>query len=283
MNEKAINGRLFNRVGAWLLTGLTAVIAILWTIPVVWALVASFRPMSEPMKIGDVWFGSVLTFANYERAWSLAPFGQYYINTIVIVVTILAVQLVTIVLGGFAFANYRFAGKKWIFFFILLQMMIPATALLAPNFATIRILGLYNTRLAIALPYFGSAFGVFLMRQAFMDVPRDLVDAGTMDGCSWWQLIWHIYLPPSFPSLIAFSLSSITWHWNEFLWPLVITNSDAARPLTAGLVRFTQLGEIGAQWPLLSAATLIVIIPLLIIFLIFQRHFVESFLHTGIK
>jgi sn-glycerol 3-phosphate transport system permease protein len=83
--------------------------------------------------------------------------------------------------------------------------------------------------------------------------------------------------------LIAFSLSSITWHWNEFLWPLVITNSDAARPLTAGLVRFTQLGEIGAQWPLLSAATLIVIIPLLIIFLIFQRHFVESFLHTGIK
>jgi len=225
----------------------------------------------------------VLTFANYERAWSLAPFGQYYINTIVIVVTILAVQLVTIVLGGFAFANYRFAGKKWIFFFILLQMMIPATALLAPNFATIRILGLYNTRLAIAIPYFGSAFGVFLMRQAFMDVPRDLVDAGTMDGCSWWQLIWHIYLPPSFPSLIAFSLSSITWHWNEFLWPLVITNSDAARPLTAGLVRFTQLGEIGAQWPLLSAATLIVIIPLLIIFLIFQRHFVESFLHTGIK
>jgi sn-glycerol 3-phosphate transport system permease protein len=283
MNEKAINGRLFNRVSAWLLTGLTAVIAILWTIPVVWALVASFRPMSEPMKIGDVWFGSALTFANYERAWSLAPFGQYYINTIVIVVTILAVQLVTIVLGGFAFANYRFAGKKWIFFFILLQMMIPATALLAPNFATIRILGLYNTRLAIAIPYFGSAFGVFLMRQAFMDVPRDLVDAGTMDGCSWWQLIWHIYLPPSFPSLIAFSLSSITWHWNEFLWPLVITNSDAARPLTAGLVRFTQLGEIGAQWPLLSAATLIVIIPLLIIFLIFQRHFVESFLHTGIK
>jgi len=275
--------KLINRLGSWLVTGGTAVLAILWTIPIAWALVVSFRPATEPLKIGDVWFGSGLTLANYFRAWSLAPFGQYYINTIIIVLLILVVQIVTIVLGGFAFANYRFKSKKFLFFFILLQMMIPTTALLAPNFSTIRQLGLFDTRLAIALPYFGSAFGVFLMRQAFMDIPRDLIDAGVIDGCSWWQLIIHIYLPPSFPSLIAFGLSSITWHWNEFLWPLVITNSDASRPLTAGLVRFTQLGEIGAQWSLLSAATLIVVAPLLIAFLVFQRHFVQSFLHSGVK
>lgn len=283
MNGQFRDQNIFLRIGSWLVTGGTAFLAILWTIPIVWALVASFRPTTEPMKLGDVWFGSSLTLGNYIRAWSLAPFGQYYVNTIIIVLTILAVQLVTIILGGFAFAHYQFSGKKWLFFFILLQMMIPTTALLAPNFSTIRQLGLFDTRLAIALPYFGSAFGVFLMRQAFLDVPRDLVDAGTMDGCSWWQLIFHIYLPPSFPSLIAFGLSSVIWHWNEFLWPLVITNSDLSRPLTAGLVRFTQLGEIGAQWSLLSAATLIVIAPLLITFLIFQRHFVQSFLHSGIK
>ena len=283
MSRPLINRRALSKFFSKLLTIATAVLAIFWMIPVLWAIVASFRPLNEPMTTGDVWFGSTVTFANYIRAWTLAPFGQYYINTIIIVVIILAVQLVTIILGGFAFANYKFPGKKWIFFFILLQMMIPTTALLAPNFSTIRVMGLYNTRLAIAIPYFGSAFGIFLMRQAFMDIPRDLVDAGTMDGCNWWQLIMHIYLPPSVPTLIAFGLSSITWHWNEFLWPLVITNSDKARPLTAGLVRFTQLGEIGAQWPLLSAATLIVVIPLLITFLIFQRHFVESFLHTGIK
>ncbi|MFZ3080405.1 MAG: carbohydrate ABC transporter permease [Bellilinea sp.] len=283
MNGQFRDQNVFLRIGSWLATGGTAFLAILWTIPIVWALVASFRPTTEPMKLGDVWFGSSLTLGNYIRAWSLAPFGQYYVNTIIIVLTILAVQLVTIILGGFVFAHYQFSGKKWLFFFILLQMMIPTTALLAPNFSTIRQLGLFDTRLAIALPYFGSAFGVFLMRQAFLDVPRDLVDAGTMDGCSWWQLIFHIYLPPSFPSLIAFGLSSVIWHWNEFLWPLVITNSDLSRPLTAGLVRFTQLGEIGAQWSLLSAATLIVIAPLLITFLIFQRHFVQSFLHSGIK
>ncbi|MFQ5576474.1 MAG: carbohydrate ABC transporter permease, partial [Anaerolineae bacterium] len=176
-----------------------------------------------------------------------------------------------------------FMGKRWLFMFTLLQMMIPTTALLAPNFATIRQLGLFDTRLAIAIPYFGSAFGTFLMRQSFLGVPRDLVDAGIMDGCSWWQLVRHIYLPPSVPALIAFGLSSASWHWNEFLWPLVVTNSDASRPLTVGLVRFTQLGEIGARWSLLAAATLLVVAPLLVTFLIFQRRFIQSFLHSGIK
>lgn len=270
-------------LGDWGITALAAALGMVWLTPIAWAVVASFRPASEPMVRGDVWFGSALTLENYARAWSLAPFGQYYLNTILMVLLILAVQLATIVLGAFAFVHYQFPGKKWLFFFILLQMMIPTSALLAPNFATIRQLGIFDTLLAIAIPYFGSAFGVFLMRQAFLDIPRDLVDAGVMDGCSWWQLLRHIYLPPSLPSLIAFGLSSVIWHWNEFLWPLIITNSDSSRPLTAGLVRFTQLGEIGAQWSLLSAATLMVIAPLFIAFLIFQRHFVSSFLHSGLK
>jgi len=273
----------FAKISKTLTTLLTGAIAFFWSIPVIWALIASFRPASDAMSRGDVWFSSTLTVENYTRAWSLAPFGQYYINTILIVVMILAVQMITIILAGFAFANYNFFGKRFIFFFVLLQMMIPTTALLAPNFATIRELGLFDTLLAIAIPYFGSAFGTLLVRQAFLQVPRDLVDAGVIDGCSWWQLIFHVYLPPSIPSLIAFGLSSVTWHWNEFLWPLIITNSDKSRPLTAGLVRFTQLGEIGARWSLLSAATLMVIAPLFILFLIFQRQFIQSFLHSGLK
>lgn len=271
------------RLLRWITNIIATLVAIIWSVPVIWALVASFRPENDPMSRGDVWFSTFVTFENYLHAWSLAPFNQYYINTIIIVVLILAVQLVTIVLAGFAFANYEFFGKRWLFFFVLLQMMIPTSALLAPNFATIRALGLFDTRLAIAIPYFGSAFGTFLMRQAFLEVPRDLVDAGIIDGCTWWQLILNVYLPPSIPSLVAFGLSSATWHWNEFLWPLIITNSDNSRPLTAGLVRFTQLGEIGAQWSLLSAATLMVIAPLFIMFLIFQRRFIQSFLHSGLK
>jgi len=271
------------KVGTWITNLLATGLALLWSVPVIWALVASFRPATDPMSRGDVWFSTALTVDNFTRAWSLAPFGQYYINTIFVVFIILAVQLVTIVLAGFAFANYEFIGKGWIFFFVLLQMIIPTSALLAPNFATIRTLGLFDTRLAIAIPYFGSAFGTFLMRQAFISVPRDLVDAGIIDGCTWWQLILHVYLPPSLPSLVAFGLSSATWHWNEFLWPLIITNSQKSRPLTAGLVRFTQLGEIGAQWSLLTAATLMVAAPLFIVFLIFQRRFIQSFVHSGLK
>ncbi len=274
---------ILGKIGHWLSITVTILLALSWAAPILWGIVASFRPAAEPVSRGDVWFGSIITIENYVRAWSLAPFGQYYINTIIVVLLILTVQFVTIVLAGFAFAHYRFVGMRWLFFFILLQMMIPTTALLAPNFSTIRVLGLFNTRLAIAIPYFGSAFGVFLMRQAFLNVPRDLVEAGIIDGCSWWQLLRHIYLPPSIPPLIAFGLASAAWHWNEFLWPLVVTNSDASRPLTAGLVRFTQLGEIGAQWSLLAAATLIVTAPLLIVFLIFQRRFIQSFLHSGIK
>jgi len=275
--------KTLKKFGSWITNLLATFLALIWSVPVIWAIIASLRPANDPMSRGDVWFSNIITFENYTRAWSLAPFGQYYINTIVVVLIILVVQLITIVLAGFAFANYEFFGKGWIFFFVLLQMMIPTSALLAPNFSTIRVLGLFDTRLAIAIPYFGSAFGTFLMRQAFMSVPRDLVDAGIIDGCSWWQLILNVYLPPSIPSLIAFGLSSATWHWNEFLWPLIITNSDKSRPLTAGLVRFTQLGEIGAQWSLLTAATLMVAAPLFITFLIFQRRFIQSFVHSGLK
>ncbi len=271
------------KLGSGLVSVGTAVLAIFWAIPVLWAIVASLRPANNPLGRGDIWFSFPLTIENYTRAWSLAPFGLYYRNTFIIVGMILGVQLVTITLAAFAFANYEFGGKRGFFFFILLQMMIPTTALLAPNFSTIRQLGIFDTRLAVAIPFFGSAFGTFLMRQAFLGVPRDLVDAGVIDGCNWHQLLRNVYLPPSIPTLIAFGLSSVSFHWNAFLWPLIITNSDESRPLTAGLVRFTQLGEIGAQWSLLTAATLMVIAPLFIAFLLFQRRFIQSFMHSGIK
>lgn len=277
------NKSLSARIGNMLLGVVTAVLALLWAVPLFWSIAVSLRPANDPLGRGDVWFGFPLTVENYIRAWSLAPFDLYYINTLVVVFLILGVQIITVSLAAFAFANYKFTGKRALFFLILLQMMIPTAALLSPNFSTIRQMGIFDTRLAIAIPYFGSAFGMFLMRQAFLAVPRDLVDAGIIDGCSWWQLMRHVYLPPSIPTLIAFGLSSVSFHWNEFLWPLIITNSEKSRPLTAGLVRFTQLGEIGAQWSLLSAATLMVIAPLFLAFLFFQRRFIQSFLHSGIK
>ncbi|MGC8634710.1 MAG: carbohydrate ABC transporter permease [Candidatus Limnocylindrales bacterium] len=260
-----------------------AAVGIGWAVPMIWAIAVSLHPSSEPLSAGNLWFGAHPTLANYGQAFQIAPFAQYYVNTILIVGGILVVQLATISLAGYAFARFRFRGQNVLFFLILLQLMVPSSALIVPNYSTIRQLHLFDTLVAVMLPYFGSAFGTFLMRQTFKSVPRDLDDAARVDGANWLQTLWHVYLPPARPAMIAFALSSISFHWNDFLWPLVVTNSTASRPLTVGLAVFTQLGEIGAQWPLVTAGTIIVVGPLLLLFLIFQRQFVESFVHSGLK
>ncbi len=273
-------GRRAWRVGGLLLA---VGIALLWTMPLIWSVIASLRPQNEPFARGQVWFGSGLSVSNYFRAFELAPFGRYFLNTVMMVVAILSVQLVTSSLAGFAFAFYRFPGDKILFTIILTQMMIPTVALLVPNFRTIRVLGLYDTIWAMAIPFWGSAFGTFLLRQSFLAIPRDYGDAARIDGCAWHMILRHIYLPMAVPAVIAFSISSVNWHWNNLLWPLIITQSDTTRPLTVGLARFTQLGEIGAQWGLMSAATLIVALPLFVLFVIFQRRFMEGYMTSGLK
>ncbi len=260
-----------------------AVIALGWAVPMIWAMAVSFHPPEESLSATNLWFGSRPTLDNYVQAFNIAPFVQYYINTILIVAGILVVQLVTICLAGYAFARFQFRGQNILFFLILLQLMVPSSALIVPNYSTIRQLHLFDTLLAVMLPFFGSAFGTFLMRQTFKTIPRDLDDAARMDGANWLQTLWNVYIPPARPAMIAFALSSISFHWNDFLWPLVVTNSPASRPLTVGLAVFTQLGEIGAQWQLVTAGTVIVVGPLLVLFLIFQRQFIESFLHSGLK
>lgn len=279
MNSRRTLRSILNALGLFAL----GVIALGWAIPIVWAMAVSVHPPEEPLSAANLWFGSHPTLANYAQAFQIAPFVQYYANTIMIVFGILLFQLVTISLAGYAFARFQFRGQNILFFLILLQLMVPSSALIVPNYATIRQLHLFDTLVAVMLPFFGSAFGTFLMRQTFKTVPRDLDDASKMDGANWLQTLWHVYIPPARPAMIAFALSSISFHWNDFLWPLVVTNSANSRPLTVGLAVFTQLGEIGAQWPLVTAGTVIVVGPLLLLFLVFQRQFIESFLHSGLK
>src|SRR5262249_48529265 len=156
-----------------------------------------------------------------------------------------------------AFARMRFTGRNLLFAVILTQLMIPSAVLIVPNFATIRVLHLYDTRWALMLPYFGSAFGTFLMRQTFRQVPLDLEDAARIDGCGWFGILRNVYLPPSIPALVSFSLVSISTHWNEFLWPLIITQSAANRPLTLGLTTIMDTIESGASYGRVGAGVLI--------------------------
>ncbi len=278
MNNRRLNSTL-RTIGLLVL----GVVALAWTMPILWAMAVSFHSPDEPLSATNLWWGSAPTLSNYSQAFQIAPFAQYYLNTILIVLGILVFQLVTICLAGYAFARFRFRGQNVLFFLIMLQLLLPSSALVVPNYSTIRSLGLFDTLLAVMLPFFGSAFGTFLMRQTFKTVPQELDDAVRVDGANWLQTLWHVYIPPARPALIAFALSSISFHWNDFLWPLIVTNSPTSRPLTVGLAILTQLGEIGAQWPLVTAGTIVVVGPLLALFLIFQRQFIDSFLHSGLK
>ncbi|TGU85694.1 carbohydrate ABC transporter permease, partial [Mesorhizobium sp. M00.F.Ca.ET.186.01.1.1] len=182
-----------------------------------------------------------------------------------------------------AFAKLRFWGRDVLFVLFLVQLMVPADILIFPNYNVLRDLSLLDTKIGIMLPYFASAFGVFLLRQTFKTIPHELEEAARMEGCSWLQILWRVYVPLAKPTYIAFGLVSVSYHWNNFMWPLIITNSVENRPLTVGLAIFAQSFETGAQWAEVSAATVMVIFPLVLAFLLFQRQFINSFIHSGVK
>lgn len=276
-------GRPRRILGTWLWALVVGALAFIWVFPLLWAFTTSLRPPGQlGSEIASLWVHHP-SLANFKEAWSDAPFLRLYYNTAVVVFGILAVQLVTITLAAYAFARMEFWGRDLLFRVFLLQLMVAPSALIFPNFQTIRSLGLLNTRLAIMIPYFASAFGMFLLRQTFRSVPRDLEDAAVIDGCSTLQTIWNVFLPLAKPTLVAFSIVSVVYHYNEFLWPLIITDTERARTVTVGLASFTQSAESGAQWNLIAAGTVIVILPLLVIFVLFQRRFVESFMYSGLK
>lgn len=258
-------------------------LAFIWVFPLLWAIATSFRPPgSLGSQIASLWVQHP-SLANFREAWGSAPFVRLYYNTAVVVFGILAAQLVTITLAAYAFARIEFPGRELLFRLFLLQLMVAPSSLILPNFVTIKTLGLLNTRLAIMIPYFASAFGTFLLRQAFRGVPRDLEDAAAIDGCTTFQTLRHVFIPLARPTLVAFSIVSVVYHYNEFLWPLIITDTDRARTVTVGLASFTQSAEAAAQWNLIAAGTVIVILPLLVLFILFQRRFVESFMYSGLK
>ena len=256
---------------------------LVWMVPLFWTLAAAFVPTTELLNGSPLVWLQNLHFGAFEQAWSVAPFPRFYLNTIIWVFGLLAIQLVTISLAGFALARLDFRGKDQIFFLFLTQLMVPATVLILPNYQTLVELGWLDTYQGMMAPYIASAFGTFLMRQAFKQVPKELEEAARSDGASWLQVLWHVFLPVTRAPLLAFSIVSITYHWNEFLWPLLITSSVETRPLTVGLALLVQSSEIGAQWDQLSAGTLIVAVPIVVLIALVQKQFTNSFLSSGIK
>jgi sn-glycerol 3-phosphate transport system permease protein len=259
-------------LGSWLL-------GLLWILPLVYAVWTAFHPSAYEVRFD---LTAPLTFENFLTAWAAAPFARYFLNTFLLITLILCSQFVICTLAGYAFARFQFRGKTLLFLVVLLQLMIMPEILMVENYRTMNSLGLVDTVLAIGLPYMASAFGIFLLRQTFMTVPKELDEAARVEGAGALGTLWRVYIPLARPVYIAYGLVSISYHWNNLLWPLVITNSVTTRPITVGLQVFASPDQ-GVQWSVITAATLMTSAPLLIGFLLFQRQFVQSFMRAGIK
>ncbi len=264
--------RLIESAAAWLL-------AILWILPLAYAVWAAFHPPEFTTRFS---LFAPLTLDNFERAWIAAPFARYFLNTFVLVTMILACQLVLGTLAAYAFARYEFWGRDVAFALVLAQLMIMPDVLIVENYRTMGKLGILDSIPAIGLPYIASAFGIFLLRQTFKTVPKELDDAARVEGAGALQTLLRVYVPLARPIYVAYGLVSVSFHWNNFLWPLIVTNSVEARPLTVGLQVFSSSDQ-GIDWSVICAATLMTSAPLLLGFLLFQRQFVQSFMRAGIR
>lgn len=257
-------------------------LALLWLSPLVWILVTSLKTRTEVFDPAAGFWPQVLQWSNYPAALSVAPFATYLVNSVLVTGGILAAQLVTITLAAYAFARLTFPGKNLLFTLFLLQIMFPIYATFLTNFVTVRELGLLNSLPAMIVPFVASGYGTFMLRQAFRQVPTELADAARLDGCGHFGILWHVYLPLVKPTLIAFAIISVVTHWNDYMWPLLVTNSESVRTLPIGLGLLAK-SDSGADWTRLMAATVMVVSPLLVLFVIFQRRFVDSFMHAGLK
>jgi len=261
---------------------LLLVASLVMVVPLVWIVLTAFKERNEVFSQIPQWLPAHPTFHNFLGVLDAMPFWQYYWNTIVVAFGLLAVQLVTITLAAYAFARMEFRGRDVFFILLLVQLMIAPQSTVIQNYITVTRVGLLDTKLAIMAPYLASAYGTFLLRQTFKGIPKELEEAAALDGCGTFRFLLHVAIPLALPGYLAFGLVSITYHWNEFFWPLVVTETAKSRTLTLGLGVFAQTAEGSADWTMLMAMTLMVIAVPLIMFLVFQRRFINSFMQSGL-
>ena len=266
-------------VGRWLETFAAWLLGVLWVLPLLYAFWSAFHPPEFSTHFS---LSAPLTLQNFVNAWHAAPFARYFLNTVWLVTMVLVAQLVLVTLAAYSFARFDFPGRNLAFALVLVQLMIMPDVLIVENYRTMTSIGLKDTILAIGLPYMASAFGIFLLRQTFKTVPRELDEAARVEGCTPLQTLWKVYVPLARPTYLAYALVSVSYHWNNFLWPLIITESVSTRPVTVGLQVFSATDQ-GIDWSIITAATLLSTGPLLVAFLLFQKQFVQSFMRAGIR
>ncbi len=253
--------------------------------PFLWMVSVSLMSLGEAIS-GNI-LPSTLHWENYAVAWREADFSEYFLNTVQITAITLSGELFFSILAAYAFARMKFPGRDLIFGILLSTMMIPAMVLVIPNFLTVTWLGRVgpikwvNNWPALTIPFMGSVFSIFLLRQFFAQIPDDLFDAAQIDGAGHWQFLWHVVLPLAKAPILVITVLSFIGTWNALAWPLLVTNSPEWRPIAVGLFQFVD--EAGAEMNLQMAGAVISVIPILLLYFLTQKQFTESIARSGLK
>ncbi len=260
------------------------VIGLAIATPIIIAFFISFTPLRElvsranPTLLPDTW-----TFAGYEKAWNATPFGRFILNSFIQTGIITAAQVLFSILAGYAFAMFEFRFKNALFAILIGSLIVPFELTFIPNFLLISDLGWANTYAGLTVPFLASAFGVFMMRQFFMSIPRDLYDAAKIDGASDWRYLWTVMAPLSKGAISAFTIFAFLSAWNQYLWPLIITNEENMRTAQIGIRFFLVNQERATDWGAIMAGAVIVMIPTLIVFIVAQKQLVKGIAASGLK
>lgn len=273
----ARNRRLVRRVAVHLVLVAGAVVVL---VPFLWMITTALKG-PRAVHLAPHLIPVRFEWHNFVEAWQAADFARYYLNSTVMAVGITAGQLLFSSLAGYAFARLRFPGRDLLFWVVLATMMVPVYVTLVPSYLVVRELGWLDSYPALIVPRLVSAFGIFLMRQHYLTIPRDLEDAALLDGSSRLRIWWSIFLPLSGPAVATLGIFAFLFAWNDFLWPLIVTTSPDMRTVQLGLVMFS--GRYGTQWTLLMAGTVTATIPALVAFAIGQRWIVRGIAATGVK
>ena len=256
-------------------------LAAVMLLPLAWMLVTSVETLAESRHFPPTIVPSGIHWENYPNALDSAPFGRFFANSLVVTLASVAGNLVFCSLAGYAFARLRFFGRDVIFIVLLATLMVPFQVTMIPTFLIVQHLGLVNSLGALIAPNLVTPFGIFLLRQFFRTLPIDLEEAARIDGCSRLGVLFRVVLPLSMPALATLGIVTFLWTWNDFLWPLIAISSTDQSTVQLGLASFQ--GAHQTRWTLLMAGNVVALAPMLLLFVLAQRWFVQSIAATGVK
>lgn len=278
----AFRGSIANSIGYWVIRIILYAGALFTLLPLLWMISASMKPAAEIFVFPVRWIPENFYFVeNIQAVFKRVPFATYYMNSIIISVSGTLITLFFSTLAGYSFAKFDYPGKNIVFVLVLGTMMIPFQAVLIPLFMLILRFNWVNTYWGLIIPGAISSFNIFLTRQYILSIPNDLLDAARVDGCSEFRIFLTVILPLSKPVLATVSIFSFLAYWNDYLWPLIIINKAPYRPLSLGLAMFQN--EYTTAFNELMTASLLSTIPVLLVFIMFQKHFVDSMMTAGVK